>query len=390
MVRQVNPPLTPANDSDHSDDPISSEFFTRPSPRLAVTGPTPSSLLVDAEMASSAAAPTQEGYHSLVAFDNDPDRTRQTKGKDTEKGTVRRQPRKSVVPEDRVEYSKKAYKRDTVLLAELLKADDSGALRLPQLDEPITARERGRINICCTLMAERDLEAYREDFELTLMDLAKQGFQDGEFVQFITNWREGPTGLSPTIEEEPPRRSQSYGHDSRRLSTTHSIERQGLHTPDAEDPYRRRVGFQENLRYQPNLRARAEEEYNRQFPSGAGYVGPAFNGFSRQDARRQPQGPQDNYPGGRRPPSGYYVPGTTSGEPSFSGHTPKTNLKASDIMLFDPKESATLVSLFIKRINTCCSDYGDAPVLFVLPLCLRGDSIMWYMGLPSLVRDRMR
>jgi hypothetical protein len=60
-----------------------------------------------------------------------------------------------------------------VLLAELLKADDSGALRLPLLDEPITTREYERINICYTLIAERDLEAYREDFELTLMDLAK-------------------------------------------------------------------------------------------------------------------------------------------------------------------------------------------------------------------------
>jgi hypothetical protein len=68
------------------------------------------------------------------------------------------------------------------LLAELLKADNTGILRLPDLNEPVMAGERGRINMCCMLMAEKDLKAYREEFDLTLMDLAEQGFHDGEFL----------------------------------------------------------------------------------------------------------------------------------------------------------------------------------------------------------------
>jgi hypothetical protein len=348
-------------------------------------------------MASSAATPAPEGsgfqYRSPLDGDHHgPARQNKEKGPDTR--PARRQPRKSVVSEGRVEYSKKAYKRDTVLLAELLKADDTGTLRLPDLNEPVTAGERGRINMCCMLMAEKDLEAYREEFDLTLMDLAEQGFHDGEFLQFITQWRAGPTGLSQTIEEEVHNRSQFSGNDNRRLSATHSIERQGFHTPDIDDRHRRRVEFQNNFRQQPNLRARAEEEYHRQFPGDTGYPGPSFGGYSRQDARRQPQGFPDYHPasGGRYPPPDYCMSGGVTGdEPMFSvEHRPKANLKASDIMLFDPKDSATSVSLFIKRINTCCSDYGDAQVLFVLPLCLRGDSIVWYTGLPVLVRDRMR
>jgi hypothetical protein len=89
----VNPLLTPINDSNNSNnsyDPISSEFFIRPSLRLAITGPTPSSLLIDAEIASLAATPI-EGYYSPVPFENNPDYTRQTaklKGKDIEKGAT--------------------------------------------------------------------------------------------------------------------------------------------------------------------------------------------------------------------------------------------------------------------------------------------------------------
>ena len=46
------------------------------------------------------------------------------------------------------------------------------------------------------------------------------------------------------------------------------------------------------------------------------------------------------------------------------------NLKASDIILFNLKKLVTLVSLFIKRINTYYSDYSNTLVLFVLLLYL--------------------
>jgi hypothetical protein len=83
--------------------------------------------------------------------------------------------------------------------------------------------------------------------------------------------------------------------------------------------------------------------------------------------------------------------GITRDKPMFLvEHRLKANLKASDIMLFNPKDSVTLVSLFIKYINTCYSNYSNTQVLFVLPLCLRGNSIIWYTGLLVLVRDRMR
>jgi hypothetical protein len=59
------------------------------------------------------------------------------------------------------------------LLAELLKADNTGILRLPDLNKPVIAKERGRINIYYILMAEKDLKAYCEEFDLTLMDLAE-------------------------------------------------------------------------------------------------------------------------------------------------------------------------------------------------------------------------
>jgi len=128
-------------------------------------------------MASSANTPAVEAsgflYHSPTLEDEHPDRPRKSKDKNREKGPSRRQPRKSVVPEERIKYSKKAYKRDIVLLAELLKASDAGALYLPELDEPLTTGERGRINICYTLMSGKDLEAYREEFDLVLIDLVE-------------------------------------------------------------------------------------------------------------------------------------------------------------------------------------------------------------------------
>jgi hypothetical protein len=63
--------------------------------------------------------------------------------------------------------------------------------------------------------------------------------------------------------------------------------------------------------------------------------------------------------------------GITRDKPIFSAeHRLKANLKASNIMLFNPKDSVTSVSLFIKHINTCYSNYSNIPVLFVLLLYL--------------------
>jgi hypothetical protein len=42
--------------------------------------------------------------------------------------------------------------------------------------------ERGRVNICYTLISEKDLELYREEFDLVLIDLVKQGFYNKEFL----------------------------------------------------------------------------------------------------------------------------------------------------------------------------------------------------------------
>lgn len=56
---------------------------------------------------------------------------------------------------------------------ELLKASNTRALYLLELDKPLTTRERGRINIYYTLILVKDLEVYYKEFDLVLIDLVE-------------------------------------------------------------------------------------------------------------------------------------------------------------------------------------------------------------------------